>query len=223
MGRCSGTRARDHARWSERAEPAGAFGGRRHRRAHRVGRRVWLCRSREASARHAESSIQDRNGVHSAHVGRGRPAAGGRPVEAGRRDSDVRPRVPEETVAGHSATVDGASGRRQDRRRRRGTATFSALRAAGRRVAILCRERAAVRAGHPVSLFELRLDRGERGGRGCRGRGLPHVHAGAGLRASRDGRHTSRLHDEGDPGPGDPVLPKVCSRPPLRPGRDARD
>ena len=38
-------------------------------------------------------------------------------------------------------------------------------------------ELAAVRAGDPVPLFELRLDPGERGRRSCRGRAVPHVHA----------------------------------------------
>ena len=68
-------------------------------------------------ARHA---VQDRHRLHGAHLGRGRPAAGERPAEARRRDSDLRARVPGETVARDAAPVDGTSGRRQERRRRRG-------------------------------------------------------------------------------------------------------
>ena len=44
-------------------------------------------------------------------------------------------------------------------------------------------ECAAVRAGDPVPLFELRLDSGERGRRSRRGRAVPLVHAQADLRA----------------------------------------
>jgi CubicO group peptidase (beta-lactamase class C family) len=45
------------------------------------------------------------------------PAAGERPTETRRRDSDVLARVPGEAVARDTAPVDGASGRRQKRRR----------------------------------------------------------------------------------------------------------
>ena len=60
-----------------------------------------------------DHAVQDRNRLHGAHLGRGRPAAGEGPAEARRRDSDVRACVPEETVARDTAPVDGAYGRRQ--------------------------------------------------------------------------------------------------------------
>ena len=68
-------------------------------------------------AGHAESPVQDRNRFHGAHLGRGRPAAGGRPAEARRRDSDVRACISQETVARDTAPVDGTYGRCHPRRR----------------------------------------------------------------------------------------------------------
>ena len=82
---------------------------------------------------------------------------------------------------------------------------------------------AAVRAGDPVPLFELRLDSGERGRRSRRGRAVPHVHAEADLRAAGHGRHDGRLRDRADPGSGDVLLPEVRGGSPLRPGPDAPD
>ena len=64
--------------------------------------------------RHA---VQDRHRLHGAHLGRRRPAAGEGPAEARRRDSDLRAGVSGETVARDAAPVDGAYGRRHERRR----------------------------------------------------------------------------------------------------------
>ena len=139
VGRRRGAGAADRPCRSHRAEPARALGGGRCRWRHRVGRRLWLGGSREPGARRARYAVQDRHRLHGAHLGRRRPAAGERPAEARRQDSDVRACVPGETVARDTAPVDGASGRRQDRRRRRGAAVVGALRAAGRRAAVLSR------------------------------------------------------------------------------------
>ena len=178
---------------AHRAEPAGTVGGGRRRRRHRLGRRLWLGGSREPGASRARDAVQDRHRLHGAHLGRRRPAAGEGPAEARRRDSDLRACVPRETVAGDAAPVDGASRRRQERRRRRGAVVLDALRAAGRSAAGLCGASAAVRAGDPVPLLELRLDPGERGRRSRRGRAVPDVHAEADLRAAGHGRHEGRL------------------------------
>ena len=170
VGRRGRAGAADRPRQRDRAEPAGTVGGGRCRRRHRVGRRLRLGGHREARARRARHAVQDRHRLHGAHVGRGRPAAGEGPSEARRRDSGVRPGVPEEAVARDPAAGDGACRRRPERRRRRRAAVRGALRAAGRRPAALRGGVAAVRAGDRVPLLALRLDPGERGGRSRRGR-----------------------------------------------------
>ena len=51
------------------------------------------------------------------HLGRGRPAARGRPPETRRRHSEARAGLPSATVARDAPPVDGPSGRRPQRRR----------------------------------------------------------------------------------------------------------
>ena len=76
------------------------------------------------------------------------------------------------------------------------------------------RRSAAVRAGHPVQVFDLRLDPGERGGRSRGGRAVLHVHAHADLQAAGHDRHDARLGDGADPGSGDLLLPEIRGRSP---------
>ncbi len=113
VGRRGRAGAADRPDSDHRAEPAGTIGGGRCGWRPRVGRRLWLGGSRESGAGRATNAVQDRNGLRRAHVGRGRPAAGERPPQTGRRDSDVRARVPGKTVARDAAPADGTSGRRQ--------------------------------------------------------------------------------------------------------------
>ena len=47
------------------------------------GRKGLGLRISRSGAGHAEAPVPDRNGIHGAHLGRGGPAAGGRPAEAG--------------------------------------------------------------------------------------------------------------------------------------------
>src|SRR5262245_60094264 len=112
-------------------------------------------------------------------------------------------------MAGHDAPPDGPSRGRSDGRRRRGSALYIELRATGRRAAVFWGTLPVVRAGDPVPLFELWVDRRERGHRTGRGRTFLHVHAEAGLRASRNERHPARLRGGNSPRAGDAVLPEV--------------
>jgi hypothetical protein len=75
-------------------------------------------------------------------------------------------------VMGHVAGIRSDGGRRR-------AVVLGAVRAAGRRAAVLQGSSAAVRAGDPVPVFELRLDSGERRDRRRDERAIPLVHAQA--------------------------------------------
>src|SRR4029077_3409463 len=122
-----------------------------------------------------------------------------RPAAPRRRHPGLRAGVPQEAVAGDGASLDGTYGRRQERRRRRGTVAVAALRADRRRVERVRGELAAIRTGNAVSPIELRLDLVERGdrGRGARPAFL-YFHAREGLRAGGHGRDAARLRDRAD-------------------------
>ena len=72
-----------------------------------------------------------------------------------------------------------------------GPLLLGAMRPPGRGAAVLQGQQPAVRAGHPVSLFELRLDSAERGHRSRGRRTVPLVHAQADLRARRHEPHAT--------------------------------
>jgi hypothetical protein len=105
------------------------------------------------------------------------PAPGKGSVESRRRGTDCCARVPAETMARHTAPVDGAHGRVQALPRRVCGRAQGALRESVRRVEQLQRRSSALRTGDRVPLFDLRLGPGERGGRSCCGRAVLQGHA----------------------------------------------